>query len=136
MRIPIKAALVYFFAVFAAGFLLGTVRVLFLVPKLGELPAVLLEIPLILTISWFVCRMVTTRVPVGEGIGARLAMGANAFVLLMVVEWALGVFAFGRSPAEIAAAYGEAAGLIGLMGQVGFALIPLLQRPPAPQARA
>ncbi len=136
MRIPIKAALIYFLAVFAAGFLLGTVRVLFLAPKLGELPSVLLEIPLMLTISWLVCRAVTARVPLGEGIGARLSMGASAFVMLMAAEWALGVFAFGRSPTEIAAAYGEAAGLIGLMGQVGFALIPLLQRPPAPQGRA
>ena len=134
MAPALKAASLYFLAVFTAAFLFGTLRVLFAAPALGALPAVLLEIPLILTISWVVCRAVTARVPVGEGVGARLAMGASAFVMLMAVEWALGVFAFGRSPAEIVAAYGEAAGLIGLFGQMGFALIPLLQRRRAARA--
>lgn len=125
----LKPATLYFFAVFAAGFLLGTLRVLFVAPVLDELPAVLLELPLMLIVSWVACRAVTARVPVGNGFGARLAMGASAFVMLMVAEWALGVLAFGRSLSEIVVAYGEAAGLVGLLGQLGFALIPLLQRP-------
>ena len=129
MYFVLRAASLYFLAVFAAGFLLGTPRVLFIVPALGELPAVLLELPLMLVISWFVCRAVTARVPVGDDVGARLAMGVMAFALLMAAEILLGRYGFGRSLAEIVAAYGTAAGFIGLFGQVGFALIPLLQHP-------
>lgn len=129
MPTNLSAAFLYSLAVFAAGFLLGALRVLFIAPALGELLAVLLELPLMLIISWFVCRAVTARMPVGDGVGARLAMGASAFVMLIVAEWALGVLAFGRSLSEIVAAYGEAAGFAGLLGQLGFAFIPLLQRP-------
>lgn len=123
------AATCYFLAVFATGFILGALRVLIIVPALGELPAVLLELPLMLVISWFVCRAVTARVPVGDGVGARLAMGAMAFALLMAAEFLLGLCGFGRRFGEIVAAYGTAAGLVGLLGQVVFAFIPLLQRP-------
>lgn len=129
-----RLATLYFLAIFAAGFVLGTLRVLLVAPVLGELPAVLLELPLMLIISWFVCRAVTARLPVGNGVGARLAMGAMAFALLMGAEFLLGLYGFGRSLSEIVAAYGEAAGFVGLLGQLGFALIPLLQRPRGAQA--
>lgn len=46
------AGLAYFTLVFAAGFALGTARVLVLLPGVGETTAVLLELPLILTVSW------------------------------------------------------------------------------------
>ena len=81
-----------------------------------------------LVISWVSCRAVTARVPIGDGVGARLAMGAIAFALLMAAEFLFGLYGFGRSLGEIVVAWGEAAGFVGLLGQVGFALIPLMQR--------
>ena len=62
--------------VFAAGFILGTIRTLVLVPHLGPLAAVLLELPLMLGIAWAVCRWLLRRFAVGEAWTARLAMGA------------------------------------------------------------
>ena len=41
----IKAGMTYFALVFGAGFLLGSIRVPFLVPRLGERAAELIEMP-------------------------------------------------------------------------------------------
>jgi hypothetical protein len=41
--------------VFLIGFILGTISVLLLTPCLGETTAVILEAPMILAASWFVC---------------------------------------------------------------------------------
>jgi hypothetical protein len=42
----------YIVAVFAAGFVLGVLRTLVLVPLFGELAAVLVELPVMLTVAW------------------------------------------------------------------------------------
>jgi hypothetical protein len=54
-------------------------------------------------------------------------MGAVAFVVLMAAEFALGGLAFGRSAGEQVAAYGSAAGAIGLAAQIVFGLFPVVQ---------
>ena len=57
----VKAGIVYFLAVFAIGFLLGTIRILWITPWLGDGAAVLLELPVILTASWLLCaRLIDT----------------------------------------------------------------------------
>jgi hypothetical protein len=57
----LKAGAVYFTIVFAVGFLLGTVRVLVLVPRVGETAAVMIELPIILAASWITCRWLIAR---------------------------------------------------------------------------
>jgi hypothetical protein len=121
-----RAAIVYFALVFAAGFALGTMRVFLVAPLWGELPAVMLESPIMIIVSWLACGSTIRRFGV-RGRRAGLAMGAFAFALLMIAELALSVFAFGRSPADFLRAFGTAAGAVGLTGQVAFALIPLLR---------
>ncbi len=64
---------------FAAGFAFGTVRVLLLVPRVGELSASLLELPIMLGISWFVC--IIARYQVRPRVTPRLTMGVVAFGL-------------------------------------------------------
>ncbi|MEO8894731.1 MAG: hypothetical protein ABI450_02510 [Rhizomicrobium sp.] len=125
------AGVVYFLAVYVAGFTMGVIRVLLVAPRLGATAAVLVELPVMLTASWFACRIIVDRLHVASRASARLVMGASAFALLMLVETALGLAAFGQTPAAQIAALGEMAGLIGLAGQVMFALLPLfqLQRP-------
>jgi len=123
----LKAGLVYFTLVFAAGFALGTVRVLFLVPAVGETVAVLTELPVMLTISWIACRFSVRRFAVGPAAGERLAMGGLAFALLMIAEigvaWLLGR----RSVSAYLAHYATFSGAVGLAGQLAFAAFPLLQ---------
>jgi hypothetical protein len=112
--------------VFACGFVLGAVRVVWIAPRLGELPAVLIESPVMLLASWLACGA-TMRAFGVRGRGASLVMGATAFALLMLAELALARFAFGRSPAEFLRSLGAPAGAVGLAGQIVFALLPLLR---------
>lgn len=50
-----KAGLLYFAGVFAAGFACGGIRRILLVPSVGETWAVVIEMPVILAISWLLC---------------------------------------------------------------------------------
>ena len=50
----LSTSLLYFGLVFAAGFVLAPVRILFLAPRLGERLAELVELPLMILISWLV----------------------------------------------------------------------------------
>lgn len=126
-RTPLKAAAAYFALVFTLAFMLGAFRVTVLVPRVGELVAVMLEVPVMLTAAWFVCRRVVRHFAVPSAAGPRLAMGGAAFALLMVVEFALAVTAFGRSPGTFFASLATPAGALGLAGQAVFGLWPWWQ---------
>jgi hypothetical protein len=118
------AAFAYFAIAFAAGFALGTVRVLAVVPLVGELGAVALELPVMLAVSWLAAGWCVRWFAVPARAGPRLVMGGLAFVLLMLAELGVSVAAFGRSPAEHLATYRNLPALAGLAAQVGFALFP------------
>jgi hypothetical protein len=123
----LNAGTVYFMLVFAAGFVLGTIRVLAVVPMAGETVAVLIETPIMLTISWIACRFIIRRFGVPAVLADRVTMGGFAFALLMVAEigvaWLLGQ----RSLSGYFAHYATVAGVIGLAGQIAFAVFPALQ---------
>jgi hypothetical protein len=125
----ILPALLYVATVFAAAFALGALRVMLVVPRLGELAAVTLEVPVVLGLSWLVAGRVLRCWPLPRP-GQRLAMGGLAFALLMLGETILGVMLFGRTPAGILAAMATLPGLVGLAGQIGFGLIPALRGQP------
>jgi hypothetical protein len=126
MRV-LSASLAYFACVFAAGFIFGTVRVLLLERLLGPVAATIVEVPLMLAVSWFAAGFALRRFAPESGAGGRLAVGLLAFAFLLAAEAAVSVLAFGRSLAEHVAVYGETAPRIGLAAQVVFALIPLLR---------
>ena len=112
----------YFAGVFAVGFLLGTVRTLWLAPAVGEVAAVGIELPVMIGASWWWCR----RMLVGRdlGTGARAVMGGWAFSFLMLAELGL-TLAFGGTLATHLAVLTAPAGLLGLAGQLVFAALPL-----------
>jgi len=121
------AAILYFIIVFVIAFGLGTIRVLLLVPAIGALAATLIELPIILTVSWGASDYVVARRAVSPASAPRLAMGAIAFLILMTAETLLGLFAFGRPIADQFSAYRGLAAQIGLAGQIAFAAIPWIQ---------
>ena len=125
MTQTIKAATAYFAIVFGIGFVLGTARVLAIIPRIGEPAAVLLEVPVMLATSWFAARWCIARFAVARNAVPRLAMGFTAFALVMVAELVL----FGRTPAQHFAAYRHMTAGLGLAAQLAFALFPRLQRP-------
>jgi hypothetical protein len=123
----LKAGIAYFAVVFAAGFALGTLRVTIVAPRVGETGALLLELPLILALSWVACAWLVRRHDVAAAAGPRLAMGAVAFALLMAAEAGLSTLVFGRSLAQHLAAYRTANGQLGLAAQLAFAAFPAAQ---------
>lgn len=128
MQKALLAGGIYFAGVFPAGFALGTLRVLVLAPRLGELVAVLAELPFMLGIAWLFCGWLVGHLRIPRQVGPRLAMGALGFGLLMVAEIALSTLLFGLSLPEFLAALVTPEGAIGLAGQVLFGLMPLLRR--------
>jgi hypothetical protein len=127
VRRALMAGLVYFAIVFAAGFAFGAVRVLVLLSSLGETAAVLLELPLILTLSWLACRWVITRFGVLKTSAAGWIMGGLAFTLLMTAELLLATLVLGRTLPEHFVRYGRLPELLGLAGQLLFAAFPGIQ---------
>jgi hypothetical protein len=132
MPAALTAGVAYFAIVFTAGFALGAGRVLVLLPHLGEAVAIALELPVMLGISWFVCRWLIRRHSVPGRTVARAMMGASAFILLMGAEALVSVAAFGRSLGEHFAQYRSLTASLGLTAQLAFAAFPLLS---AEQAR-
>lgn len=125
---PLLAGSVYFALVFAAGFALGVVRVLIISPHFGEFAAVLLELPVILLVSWFACDWIVRTLRLSAEFKDRLLMGGTAFGLLLLAEAGVATLGLGRSFDEHVSHYATLPAQIGLTGQVAFALFPLFQR--------
>jgi len=135
MTVGLKAGATYFALVYVVGFVLGTVRVLLLMPRIGETGAVLLETPIMLGTSWMASRWSANRFAVPAAVAPRLAMGGIAFGLLVVAETGVSILAFGRSWLDLLDLYRSLPGIIGLAAQVAFAFVPLLQALQADQGR-
>jgi hypothetical protein len=72
-----EAGALYAIIVFLIGFILGSIRVLLVAPRLGETIAVIIEAPVILAASWFVCRCCVKRLDVAAtSPGSRRASAA------------------------------------------------------------
>jgi hypothetical protein len=121
----VKSGIYYFARIVGLGFALGTLRVLWLVPMMGETNAVLAEQPIMLIASWFVARCLVRRQRL-LSICARGVMGVTAFTLLMLAEVILASVLSGQAPAEWLRSIFAMPGIIGLAGQVLFALMPVL----------
>lgn len=122
------AGAVYFALIFAAGFALGTLRVLLIAPRLGETAAVALEIPVMLGLCWLAAGAALARLPVAPRRLPRLAMGGTALALLLAAELGLSLFAFGRDLAGHLGHYATWPGALGLAGQLAAAGLPALRR--------
>lgn len=126
MLVAIIAGALYAAVVFLIGFIFGTLRVMVLVPALSDTTAVLLELAFILLASWFVCRWCVDRLRVCRSAQARALMSVVAFVVLMVMEFGLGI-TLGRWLVDQLAGFTSPAGAMGLTGQIVFGLFPVVQ---------
>lgn len=122
----LRAALAYWGMIFALGFILGTIRVLWGAEALGETNFILIEVPLLLTASWFAARWQAKRHRLR--IGAAASMGALACALLILAELALATTLGGQTPGEWFAALWAAPHLYGTLGQVAFGAMPVIVR--------
>jgi hypothetical protein len=126
MRNICKAGALYFALVFSAGFALGTMRVLVLVPRLGVRAAELLELPLMLAVSFLSARWVVRRMRVSCGVHARLRVGGLALALLLAAEFTLVLGLQGLSLGEYLASRDPLSGAAYYIALVLFGLMPLL----------
>ena len=123
----IEAGASYFSIVFSASVILGTVRVLYLIPALGPWAGLLLELAIMLAFSWYICRWLIAHLEVLGGARDRLTMGGIAFVLLLAAELVLSIALLDRPIAETLQAIATPQGAWGLLAQIAFATWPLLQ---------
>jgi hypothetical protein len=135
---PIVAGFIYFTIVFGIAFVLGTIRVLVLVPRIGELYAVLIETPIILTVSWMTMTWIVRPKEYQQQqkqqhdktviIENRVVMGMTAFTFLMLAEWILSVVVFNKTTAEFwEDLTSSTPQMIGLLCQVTYGLFPVME---------
>lgn len=122
----LKPALLYFLIVFGVGFILGPIRVLWLVPRVGERAAELLELPLmlvaiVLAAGWINRRFAEITSPI-----SKLGIGWIAFALMLSAEVILGMTLRGLSLAQIILDRDLLAGTAYYVSLILFALMPWL----------
>ena len=95
MKDTLKAGVLYFALVFAAGFVLGTIRTLWIVPRLGVRAAELMELPVMLGVSILAARWVVRHVGIPPQWPRRLAMECIALGLMLLAELGLALWVRG-----------------------------------------
>ncbi len=122
----LKAGLLYFALVFGAGFVLGPIRVLWLVPRLGERIAELLELPVMLVVIVLSARWIVRRFALPPVAASRLAMGGLAIGLLLAAEFAVVLWLRGMTLAEYFATRDPVSGTAYYAALAAFAVMPML----------
>ena len=115
----------YFAIVFAIAFAAGAVRTIWVAPAVGATAAVLIELPIILAVSFFAARHIVARGLI-RARSAALGAGAVAFALLMAAEVGLATLMSGQAIDIWFASLWRVPGIIGLGGQIMFGLMPAL----------
>ena len=123
----VRASFLYFALVLGAGFLLGSVRVPFIVPHLGERWAELAEMPIMAVIIFVAAGYILRRYPEVQTRGRALMVGFMALALSVSAELALAVVLQSQSLAEFLASRDKVSGSVYLVMLVAFALMPRLR---------
>jgi hypothetical protein len=123
----LEAGVLYFAVVFAAGFVLGTVRTLWVVPCVGARKAELMEAPIMLVVTILVARWIVMRLAVPAVASARLGMGCIA-LLLLVAEFGFVLRLRGLTIREYFASRDPVSGTVYYVMLAVFAVMPLLLR--------
>jgi len=122
----LKAGMLYFVFVFAAGFLLGTIRTLWVVPRLGTRTAELIETPVMLVVISISARLIVRRLAMPNRVSIRLGMGCIALIFLLAVEFTLVLRLRGISVNEYFATLDPVSGTVYYISLGIFAVMPIL----------
>ena len=125
-RKVLQSTLCYFGIVFAAGFVLGTIRVLMLEPAVGPQTAELLELPVMVTISYISAGFVVDRFGIPD-LKTALAVGAAAFTLLVILEFTVVLGIRGVTLQEALAARASVAGVAYALSLILYGLFPAVK---------
>jgi hypothetical protein len=122
----LKAGVLYFALVFAAGFALGTIRVLWIVPRWGARTAELMETPVMLGASLLAARWVVRRLGLPRAAAVRLGAGLLALGLLLLAEFGVALPLRGLTIGQYFATLDPVAGTVYFVALGVFAVMPLL----------
>lgn len=121
----LKAGVLYFAVVFGAGFMLGLMRVLWVVPRLGTRVAQLFKAPIMLVITMVAARQIVRKLGVPFRPSSRLGMGGIALGLMLIAEFTLVLWLRGFSIREYVASRDPVAGAVYYVMPGAFAVLPL-----------
>jgi hypothetical protein len=85
----LKAGVLYFVLVFGAGFFLGSIRILWVVPRFGTRMVEMMETPIMFVVTIAAAWWTVRRLAVPSTPSIRLGMGCIALGLLLVSEFTL-----------------------------------------------
>jgi hypothetical protein len=119
----LRNAVVYFLIVFAAGWVLGPIRIFIVQPALGSMAAVSIEAPIMILVSWLAARRVFGA---GYEAGALAAAGLIALSLLIGAEYASAVLLRHETAMQFFAGFANPEGFITLDAFLAYSLMPIL----------
>jgi len=122
----LKAGGLYFVLVFSAGFVFGTIRTLWIVPRIGTRMAELTETPIMFVVTVLAARWTVLRLAVPPISSARLGMGCTALVLMLTAEFVLVLWIRGLSIKDYIATRDRVSGTVYYLMLVMFAVMPFL----------
>jgi hypothetical protein len=122
----LKADALYFALVFGAGFVLGPIRILWVVPRFGKRMAELMETPIMLAATILAAWWIVRRLAVPPKPSSRLGMGCVGLGLMLVAEFTLVLWLRGLSIIEYLASRDPVSGTVYYMMLGVFATMPLL----------
>lgn len=124
-QIPVilKTALAYFALVFGAGFILGPIRILFIVPRFGVFVAELMEYSLMLVVFVAAASWLVRKFQIAE---QTLMVGVLALALVMAFEFTLVLWLRGLTLTEYLSERDPLSSFIYYLMLVVFGLMPLL----------
>ena len=122
----LKAGLFYFALVFGVGFLLGPLRILWVVPRFGTRVAELMETPIMFVVILIAARWIIRRLAIPSTSSRRMGMGCIALGLLLAAEFTLVIWLRGLSIREYLATRDPVSGTVYHLMLGVFAIMPLL----------
>ena len=122
----LKAGVLYFALVFGAGFVLGSIRILWVVPRFGARMAELMETPIMFVVTIVAARWMVRRLAVPPKVSSRLGMGCVGLGLMLVAEFTLVLWLRGLSIREYLASRDPVSGTVYYVMLGVFCIMPLL----------
>jgi hypothetical protein len=122
----LKAGLLYFALIFGVGFVLGTVRTLWIVPRFGTRIAELMEMPVMFVVTVLAARWVARRLCLPPAPATRLGVGFVALAFLLISEFSFVLWLRGLPIGEYLANRDPVAGTAYIVMLGAFSVMPLL----------
>ena len=121
----LKSGALYFALVFGAGFVLGTIRVLLVVPRIGTRTAELIETPVMILVSFVAARWIIRRIVAPPTTTERIAIGFVPLALLVSTEFTFVLWLQGLTISEYLASRDPVAGTAYVIALGLFVVMPL-----------